>query len=736
MQERSEISARNRRHWLKVLLWPAIAFFILLQPRIPGAADAPSSTAQIPAALRQLARVEGLWVPDATKAFKLAVDHYSHERYAAALEALPDEQAAKTAGISDYVLFYRAKCHLLMERDKEALENFRLMEKRFPDSSLAEDALMGQCQALLKLNDPGPVLAILKNPKIQKDSEAMYYEARALELAGEKEKAVEGYLSLYSGHPSSSYAALAEKNLSKLSPGALKGGRNYGDRLKRSESLLKTNNARAARLLLQALGRVKAPDKASSQKRYLLLADAEYRIGRTAVALTHVRKITAADPAMHSRAIRLEGTCYRKLKREQAMLSQRDRALKLYPRSSETEELGYSVATYFDVECQPEKARQAYRVLFDHFPKGRYAERALWKLALFHYSAKEYREAAQGFWRYLLAYPKPAPASSAMYWMGRCYEILGGAKNAGYLYGRAQALANNSYFGQYARKAEALLKGSSSESVSIPGIDFQTVMATCDGIRHAVIRLTTPGEAALPSIERARQLWAADLSDLALFELRKTSRRNPQDEKAISYIIARLHDSKGEPLPAIRSLRSTFPDYINQPISSLHDDIWQLLFPLRHRNIINTQAGKTQLDPSLVLGLIRQESAFDEKARSSANARGLMQLLPSTALGIARRIKIRSYSVRKLYQAETNITIGTRCLSSLIQRYGKIELALAAYNAGESRVDRWLKEFGNVEMPEFVELVPFAETRGYIKQVISNQAVYSLLTSSGANAAP
>ncbi|MBN1571114.1 MAG: transglycosylase SLT domain-containing protein [Acidobacteria bacterium] len=738
MQAKSVIPARNRRHLPEVLLWIAIASSTLLWPGISCASrDIAENPEQLPSRLRQLSQVDGLKVPDAIKAFKLAIDNYLREDYAAALDSLPDEQAANTAGVADYILFYRAKCRLNLERDKEALHDLRLLENRFPDSPLIEDALMGQCQALLKLNDPMPVLDIMKNPRIPRDSETAYYQARALELSGEKEKAIEGYLSLYSGYPKSSYSALAERHLLVLSPGALKGGRNYKARLTRAEALLNANDARAARTLLLALGRVKAPDPASSQKRNFLLADAEYRLGRTSTALTLVRKITATDPVLHSRAVLLEGRCYRKLKREQSLLSQRDKALKLYPNSRETEELCHLVATYFDLEYKHAKAREAYRVLSDHFPKGRYAERALWKLALFHYSAKEHREAAREFWRYLLAYPKPVPAGSAMYWIGRCYELLGGSQNAGYLYRRAQALVNNSYFGQCARRAEASLKKSAkTESVSIPGIDFEKVIHICDAIQHPAILLPEPGSAALPAIERARLLWAAGLQDMALFELRSASNQFAHDEKAIAYIMSWIHGSKNDHLRAIQTARSIFPDYANQPVSSLHDDFWRLMFPAPHWSIITAQAKKNQLDPCLVLGLIRQESAFNEKARSVANARGLMQLLPSTALTVARNARIRPYSAQRLYQAGTNIPIGTRFLASLMQRYGKAELALAAYNAGGTRVDRWLKEFGGVEMAEFVERIPFGETREYVKRVLDNQAIYSLLISSGTVAVP
>lgn len=738
MLERSKIPARNCRHWLKVLFCTALTLSILLPAGIPNTAkDDPVGTAQLPAALRQFSQVDSLSAPEELKALKRAVDHYFNERYAAALDALPDEQATKTTSIADYFLFYRAKANLMMERNREALDYFRLLESRFPDSSLIQDALLGQCQTLLKLEDPKPVLSILKNSKINRDSETLYYEARALELTGEKDKAIERYLSLYSGYPQSNSSTLAERNLRALSPGALKGRGNYEARLIRSENLLKANSARAARSLLQALGQVKAPDSMSSQKRILLLADAEYRLGRTSTALVHLQKITASDPALHSRSVRLEGSCYRKLKREQALLSLRDKALKLYPRSSETEEICYSIATYFDVNFKSAKAREAYQVLFENFPKGKYAERTLWKLALFHYSEKEYREAAVGFWRYLLAYPKPLSAGSAMYWMGRCYELLGGSKNAGYLYGRAQALANSSYYGQCARKAEASLgKFAATDIISIPGIDFEKVFAACDAIRLPVIRLQEPSAAALPTIERARQLWSAGLSDLAIFELRQTIRRSPQDEKPLSYIIARIHESEEDHYKAFMSLRGIYPDYAGCPIAMLPEEIWQVLYPVRHWEIISAQAAKNDLSPTLILGIIRQESAFNEKARSSANARGLMQILPSTAKRIVRQARIKRYSVQKLYQPETNIVLGAQCLTSLLQRYGKPELALAAYNAGGSRVDRWLKEFGNMDMPEFVEQIPFSETRGYVKQVLSNQAIYGLLTSSAAVANP
>lgn len=734
MQERLTRPARKYRHWLKCIVWTAIALSILLPVGTRNTAKClPGNAAQVPQGLRQWGQVEGLETPAALNRFKAALDAYAEKRYDSALDLMPGEEESAATAVADYILLYRSKAHLLMGRDKEALEGFRLLEKQFPDSPLLQDALLGQCQSLLMLKDAAAALSVLNNPGYRKNSDAQYYRARALELAGQKEEAVELYLQYYAGYPKAEFAAPAQRSLLALAPSALKGKRSFAVRLQRAENLLKANDARGARTLLAALGAVAAPDAASAQKRTLLLGNAEYNLGKTAAALTHLRKVTAADPVLHARALRLEGSCYRRSDREQALIAQRDKALKLYPQSAETEELCYTVATYFDVNDETAKAWQAYKVLDEHFPKGRHTERTAWKLALFHYSEKEYAEAASGFWRYLQAYPNPSSAAAAMYWMGRSYALLGGSENARYLYRRVQALANNSYFGKLAREAEAsLAKSGNTENALVPGIAFDQVIAKCDALRLPAAVLPEPGGAAVPAIERARQLWSAELRDMAVSELRWAIRRFPRDEKPLTYLIAQIHASKDDYHQAIVSLRGIFPGYANMPIAGLPGEIWQLLFPAPHRDLVSAQAEKYGLDPALILGLIRQESAFNENSRSSANARGLMQILPATGSRLARQAGIRRYSAKKLFQAETNIVLGTKYLDALMQRYGKTELALAAYNAGGSRVDRWLKAFGDADMPEFVERIPFSETRGYIKQVLSNEALYGLLAYSAA----
>ncbi len=134
-------------------------------------------------------------------------------------------------------------------------------------------------------------------------------------------------------------------------------------------------------------------------------------------------------------------------------------------------------------------------------------------------------------------------------------------------------------------------------------------------------------------------------------------------------------------------------------------------------------AGVYKVDPLLVMALIRQESLFNPRTRSHANAYGLMQLLPRTARQMAgRKRRLKRYH---LYRPDINIRYGIKYLSFLLKKYdNRIHLALAAYNAGDHRVDKWLPEIGSYSKEMMVELIPFSETRNYVKNITRNYFYY------------
>lgn len=698
-----------------------------------GAHDVRNGSVRLPATLDPLFRNYPAQLDKALKSLKQGVDDYLKGRYASSLEALPDDASAKATALADYVLLYRAKSYLMLENGDEALRNFRLVANQYPDSPLVQDAIIGECLAQLKLHNPGAALAALRNTKLEEGADTLFYQGRAYEESGERQKATDLYLRIYCNYVNAKPASLAQQRLLALSPRALTGQQGYRSLLVRADNLLRSGRNRDAQALLLRLGKLQAPDKLSSEKRSLLFADAEYRLGRAATILPYLRKVSSADPALHARAIYVEGVCNRKLGREEAFLKMRDKAIELYPRSPYTEQLLISVASYFDISNEVDDAQEAYRALYERFPKGEFAERALWRTALFHFVKNQYGEALQGFWKYLRKYPDPRNATAAIYWMGRCYQSLGDTIHASYLLGRVRTLADHSYYGQRGLEAEQALKRSDSGgSRAFSGLNFDEVATVVDGIRLSLPTINEPSGTAARIIERARQLASADLGDLALSELRGGVRRFPED-RALSYVMSRIYEIKADYYSVISTLRHAFPDYNDRPTDSLPKEVWELLFPVRHWSVISKQATRYNIDPNLVLGIIRQESAFKEQARSSANARGLMQVLPSTGRKVARQAGVARFTVKNLFSAETNIALGTHFLAAMLRQFdSKEELALAAYDAGDTRAYRWIREFGTEDMAEFVERIPFVETRGYIKQVLTNKAHYALLTAASA----
>ena len=134
-------------------------------------------------------------------------------------------------------------------------------------------------------------------------------------------------------------------------------------------------------------------------------------------------------------------------------------------------------------------------------------------------------------------------------------------------------------------------------------------------------------------------------------------------------------------------------------------------------------------DPAFTHALIRQESLFNADAGSSAGARGLMQLMPRTAQGLARKLGMR-YAPQRLTEIDYNLRLGTTFIQDLLDQYGgSYVLALAAYNAGPGRVREWLAEYGDprggrIDPLDWIELIPIYETRNYVERIIENFEIY------------
>lgn len=219
--------------------------------------------------------------------------------------------------------------------------------------------------------------------------------------------------------------------------------------------------------------------------------------------------------------------------------------------------------------------------------------------------------------------------------------------------------------------------------------------------------------AALPGLQRALALFRQDEGLLAAREWQAlvADLDEPRRRLAVAEAIAaRWYDR------AVFGLDNTQPETLRH---------YSLRFPLHHGRTLQREAERNGLDPAYVAGLARAESIFMPRARSHADARGLMQLLPSTAQGVAQRLKQPWTGADSLYRPAVNITLGTAYLRErLAINGGRTYRATAAYNAGQGAVARWLAARPDFEPEFWIETIPYRETRDYVPRVLAFSVIY------------
>ncbi len=230
-------------------------------------------------------------------------------------------------------------------------------------------------------------------------------------------------------------------------------------------------------------------------------------------------------------------------------------------------------------------------------------------------------------------------------------------------------------------------------------------------------------------LRRGRLLIQAKLDRWAEGEMRFGA-RNGANRWLLAMELASTAAARGAHALALRYIKGTAPGYLYLPREAAPEKFWRLAFPFPYRAEITRYARQRNLDPYFVAALIRQESEFDPVVVSRAGAIGLMQIMPPTGRQLARQLRLGTSTNARLRQPLFNLNLGTFYLRKLLdQRGGSVEETLAGYNAGASRVVRW-RTWGSFDEPsEFVETIPFTETRNYVQIILRNQDVYEWLYS-------
>ncbi len=378
--------------------------------------------------------------------------------------------------------------------------------------------------------------------------------------------------------------------------------------------------------------------------------------------------------------------------------------LEKYPTSSYSDSAQYAAGDIYEYFGKRDEAIDAYNRVITQFPNSRFRGNAMWRLAWLYYRAADWQAATAGFAALAGESKDSGFRMAGLYWQARSAENMGDYDGAKDLYLKIIRNGEQTYYQGLAlrclqRFGLAVEEPKMSVTLAAPEPDPRL---SPDVSFH---------------LSRARELTAISLNRMAVVELDEVSRANMPGRLRPTLMREYF---RNQAYSRSLALANQLPD------SSSERNFYR--FPLAFWDMVRQYAEQRGIDPYLVLALIRQESLFDARARSSAAALGLMQLLPSTARRVAKEIGMDTPSSDKLYEPEVNLALGTQYLKDLLERYSNNWFkAIAAYNAGEAAVDRWQKEIVTDDIEEFVERIPYVETRGYVKLVMRNHRIYKKL---------
>lgn len=631
---------------------------------------------------------------------------------------------AGASELGDYVAYYLGDAYVNTAHNAEALATLAEFDKTFPDSLLIRDAHLVYANALLEENRPQEAAALLEKDRTPVRSDIEFDIGRAYEAMGEKEKAASALRNVYFNFPNSVEADAAGRELHKL---GISGS--VGERRTRADLLLKAKHYADAADEYRSL--VEEVSPATRPEVQLALAGALEKGGgnnsKTARQILTAMGAQTGDNEAHR--LYLLSETQRSTSDEDAVQQTLTQLRQFGPASPWLEQALLSAGNMYLLKRDFDHAIDYYRELQQRFPDGTHASSAHWKAAWLTFRQGRTAEARQAFEDQIALYPDSAEVPNALYWRARLAEEEGNPAMARAFYGKLSDRFRNFYYAELGRARLKGLPAGEADATKDPAKDSPPYYALLD----RVAPLSTSGKitAAVPPednlrVERARLLSNGGLADLAVRELQAAA--SQEGGAWAPPEMARVYQDGGRYDRGIQIMKRSTPNYFAVDIPDLPRPYWEALFPKAYWPDLRKFSELNGLDPYLVASLIRQESEFNAGAISHANAVGLMQLLPSVGKSVAKQVKLKGYSAPQLYTPTVNLELGTRYFKEMLDKYnGQFEYALAAYNAGTDRVGDWLGQGHYRDPQEFVESIPFTETREYVQAILRNASVYRQL---------
>jgi soluble lytic murein transglycosylase len=658
-------------------------------------------------------RANSVWGQRA--ALALGYDDYTHAKFPQALAWL--QKAKSDALLQEYTRFWTAETSRALHKNGEAAQDLATLLKDYPNTVIKEQALDAYSSATIEIGRSQDALdALASYSGTASKASLLLDRARAYESARKLLPAAKDYQTIFYKFPMADEAKDAGIALPKMNK-ELHSEFPYAPaelQEQRAQAFYDAHKWREAKVEYDKLASM-LKDVANPTRQRALVRSAECRQHPKAAPSLFVGLKTLSDPEAEAERLYLLSQAYRSEKNETAMLTSIELIAEKFPQSKWTEEALMAGGNYYWVQLDRPKAVHYYARVLDNFPGGKNAYNAEWRVAWVAYLEQQ-PYADDKIAIFLRKYPLSGGAVNSLYWLGRDAERGGNPAHARAYFRKAVDRWPNTY---YAYAAQAHLDKLGPGEVDSP--DFLMQLPPAQPLRP----FDEPVAAnVLEHWNRAQALRTIAFDTSAELELKAAYASTGSPRFLIE--AAQAAFDQGHFASGMNYGRLAVPSFDSRKLGEVPVNAWKVLYPLPYEAALRREAERNDFDPMFAAGLIRQESTFQADAVSHANAIGLMQILPKEGRRLARERKVK-YTKASLFDPNVNIELGMLYIAGLTRATGAPEYAAAAYNAGEDRLAQWKAERTYDEIPEFVESIPFSETREYVQIVLRNAAMYRLL---------
>jgi soluble lytic murein transglycosylase len=658
-----------------------------------------------------------------------AVKFENEGNHSKALALLTNAATRQEGPLAAYVDFYKGLAELHLGRAADARSTFRALRARTPVGFLAEMAALREAECDEALGDQLAALAVyedLAQTKTMAPDEILMKAGKAAQAAGDDARAQAAFEHVYFDYPLSDLAddAAAQLDGTPTTSNAMR----WKQEIARAQRLFGARQYVPARATFEKL-------RASSQgeERTLMqlrIAESDYYLRRFRSAADALKGFVESG-TRPAEALYYYALAQRELKSNDVFHTLMRRVVAEFPGSLWAEDALNSLALADAHDDQDAAADQESLELFEGFPKGRYTERAAWRIGWRAYRTGQFAEAVRIFERAAFNFPRSDFRPAWLYWSGRAHDALNEPELAEGRYSIAVIDYLNTYHG---RLAIARLHGRVPDRAAIVA-----ARAVTSPLEETGASVTLP-----PNGEVVRALLTAKMHDEAADELRY-AQRIWGDSGPIEATFAWTLREQGQSETgsrqlslyrgSINAMKRAYPQFYTAGGERMPREILRIIYPIAYWDLIQKYSAQNGVDPFVVAALMCQESTFVANIRSPAKAVGLMQLEAPTARALAKRLGL-TYSSRLLTTPEPSIRMGTLYLADQLREFGSLHFVLAAYNAGEGRVRRWIQERPGMTQEEFIDDIPFYETQGYVRKLLANAEDYRRLYGGATGLAP